>query len=36
MDEIKKSNQLKDNKTKNIILLKDGLEELIESYPNFF
>ena len=36
MDEIKKSNQLKDNKTKNIILLKDGLEELIESYANFF
>ena len=30
----KKNNQLKDDETKNIALLKDGLKELIESYPN--
>ena len=27
---------MKDDKTKNIILLKDGLKELIELYPNIF
>ena len=35
LDAIKK-NQLKDDETKNIVLLKDGLKELIESYPNLF
>ena len=32
LDAIKK-NQLKDDETKNIVLLKDRLKELIESYP---
>ena len=27
---------MKDDETKNIVLLKDRLEELIESYPYFF
>ena len=27
---------MKDDKTKNTVLLKDGLKELIESYPNLF
>ena len=27
---------MKDDETKNIVLLKDGLKELIESYPNIF
>ena len=31
-----KSNRLKDDGTKSIVLLKDGLEELIESYPMSF
>ena len=31
-----KNNQLKDDESKNIVLLKDGLKELIESYPNIF
>ena len=31
-----KKNQLKDDEAKNIVLLKDGLKELIESYPNLF
>ena len=35
LDAIKKY-QLKDDETKNIVLLKDRLEELIESYPNIF
>ena len=34
LDAIKENNQLEDDKTKNIMLLKDGLKELIESYPN--
>ena len=36
LDTIKANNQLKDDKTKNVILLKDGLKELTGSYPNFF
>ena len=36
LDAIKENNQLRDDKTKNIILLKDELKELIKSYPNFF
>ena len=36
LDTIKANNQLKDEKTKNIILLKDRLKELTKSYPNFF
>ena len=35
LDAIKK-NQLKDDETKNIVLLKDRLKELIESYPKNF
>ena len=35
-DAIKKNNQLKDDETKNVVLLKDGLKELIESYPSTF
>ena len=31
-----KNNRLKDDGTKSIVLLKDGLEELIESYPMSF
>ena len=31
-----KKNQLKDDETKNIVLLKDRLKELIESYPKNF
>ena len=31
-----KNNQLKDDGTKSIVLLKDGLEELIESYRTSF
>ena len=27
---------MKDDETKNVVLLKDGLKELIESYPNTF
>ena len=27
---------MKDNEKKNVILLKDGLKELIESYPSTF
>ena len=34
LDAIKENNQLEDDKTKNIMILKDGLKELIESYPN--
>ena len=36
LDEILKNDQLKDDETKNVVLLKDGLKELIESYPNTF
>ena len=36
LDAIKKNNQLKDDETKNVVLLKDGLKELIESYPSIF
>ena len=36
LDTIKANNQLKDDKTKNIILLKDRLKELTKSYRNFF
>ena len=36
LDAIKKNNQLKDDETKNVVLLKDGLKELIESYPSTF
>ena len=27
---------MKDDETKNIVLLKDGLKELIQSYPKIF
>ena len=27
---------MKDDETKNIVLLKDGLKKLIESYPSIF
>ena len=27
---------MKDDKTKNVVLLKDGLKELLISYPNIF
>ena len=36
LDVTKKNNQLKDDETKNIVLLKNGLKELIELYPNIF
>ena len=36
LDAIEKNNQLKDDGTKSIVLLKDGLEELIKSYPMYF
>ena len=37
LDSIKKNNdQLKDYETKNVVLLKDWLKELIESYPSTF
>ena len=36
LDAIKKNNQLKDHGTKNVVLLKNGLKELIESYPSTF
>ena len=31
-----KKNQLKDDETKKMVLLKDRLNELIESYPSIF
>ena len=36
LDVIKKNNQLKDDETKNVVLLKHGLKELMESYPSTF
>ena len=33
LDSNEKNNQLKDDRTKSIALIKDGLEELIKSYP---
>ena len=30
---IEKNNQLKNDGTKSVVLLKDGLKELIKSYP---
>ena len=36
LDAIEKYSQLKDDKAKNKTLSKDGLKELIESYPNSF
>ena len=34
--QLKKKNQLKGDKAKNEVLLKDGLKELIKSYPDSF
>ena len=34
--QLKKKNQLKDYEAKNVVLLKDRLKELIESYPSTF
>ena len=34
--QLKKSNQLKDDETKNTVLLKNGLKGLIESYLSTF
>ena len=36
LDANKENDKLKDDKAKNKMLLKDGLKELIESYPNLF
>ena len=36
LEAIEKNNQLKDDETKSVVLLKDGLEELIKSYPTSF
>ena len=36
LDAIEKNNKLKDDGTKSIVLLKDGLEELIKSYHTTF
>ena len=36
LDSNEKNNQLKDDRTKSIALIKDGLEELIKSYPTSF
>ena len=35
-DALEKNNQFKDYEIKNIVLLKDGLKELAESYPDSF
>ena len=36
LDSNEKNNQLKDDRTTSIVLIKDGLEELIKSYPTSF
>ena len=36
LDSNEKNNQLKDDGTKSRVLVKDGLEELIKSYPTSF
>ena len=36
LEAIEKNNQLKDDETKSVVLLKGGLEELIKSYPTSF